>query len=132
MNYREAYPLISIRLYLDEDSMDWDLVEALRLRDIDVISVQEAGTQGNTDSDQLLWATSHNRVLYSHNIKDFCQLHSEFLALGKVHKGIALMPQTTSIGDQVRAITEFIRQRSPEAMNNELIFLRRFLCNQFF
>ena len=30
-----------------------------------------------------LWATAHGRILYSFNIADFFQLHSDFLAQGK-------------------------------------------------
>lgn len=85
--------MTAIRLYIDEDSMDRGLVQALRARDVDVITVQETGTEGQIDESQLNLATSQNRVLYSYNIADFCQLHTEFLAEGRNHAGIALLSQ---------------------------------------
>jgi predicted nuclease of predicted toxin-antitoxin system len=116
-----------IRLYLDEDSMDWVLVNALRSRGIDIVTVQEIGAQGYQDDQQLNWATNQKRVLYSHNIADFCRLHSEWLKLGKFHSGIALMAQDTAIGDQVRGITGLVSLRTAEAMVNQLLFLRQFI-----
>jgi Domain of unknown function (DUF5615) len=97
-----------IRLYIDEDSMDQALVRALRARNVDVITVGEAQTEGDIDEDQLAFAASTNRVLYSHNIADFCRIHSEFIAEGKVHAGIALLSQDYSVGEQLRAILELI------------------------
>ncbi len=51
------------------------------------------------------------RVIYSHNISDFCRLHSQYLELGRNHAGIALIPQNTTIGDQVRAIVAFVSKK---------------------
>ena len=119
--------MTKICLYLDEDAMDWDLIRALRLRGIDVVNVQEVGTQGSSDNEQLDWATSQGRVIYSHNISDFCRLHSQYLESGRNHAGIALIPQNTTIGDQVRAIVAFVSQRTSENIQNECIFLSQFL-----
>jgi hypothetical protein len=118
-----------IRLYLDEDSMDRVLVEALRARGIDILTVQEVGTQGYSDEKQLDWATQQGRVLYSHNIADFCRLHSQWIELGKTHCGIALMQQDTTIGDQVRGIASLIHAKTAEEMVSQLLFLRQFLVN---
>ena len=116
-----------ICLYLDEDAMSNSLLKALRSKEIDVVSVQEAGTEGSPDDQQLEWATSQGRVIYSHNISDFCRLHSQYLELGRNHAGIALIPQNTTIGDQVRAIVAFVSQKTLENMQNECIFLSQFL-----
>ncbi|WP_445240615.1 DUF5615 family PIN-like protein [Microcoleus vaginatus] len=67
-----------IRLYLDEDSQDQSLLRALRARQVDVTTVNETQTEGLIDEEQLRLAASQNRVLYSHNIGDFCPLHTEF------------------------------------------------------
>ncbi len=74
-----------IRFYIDEDSMDQALVRALRARNIDVITVNETDTAGLLDKEQLRLATEQDRVLYSHNIADFCQLHTEFLETDEEH-----------------------------------------------
>jgi hypothetical protein len=112
---------------MDEDAMDWDLINALRLQGIDVVSVQEMGTQGFSNNQQLEWATAKERVIYSHNIGDFCRLHSEYLQLGRNHAGIVLIPQNTTIGDQARAIAALVSQRTSEDIQNNCIFLKQFL-----
>jgi hypothetical protein len=48
----------SIKLYLDEDALDRDLVNALRSRSIDVLTAHEAGLQTASDEEHLSYATS--------------------------------------------------------------------------
>lgn len=64
-----------ILLYLDEDAMDDDLVQALRSRNVDVVTAAEAGMLRHRDEKQLNWAKENNRVLYTYNVRDFYQLH---------------------------------------------------------
>lgn len=116
-----------IRLYIDEDSMDKALINALRARNVDVISVLETQTEGYIDEKQLNLATSQNRVLYSHNISDFCRLHTEFITESKAHSGIALLSQDYSIGEQLKAIMKLISLKSSEDMQNQLEFLGKYL-----
>ena len=117
----------NIRLYLDEDSMSNRLIKALRQQSIDVISVNEAETQGYSDEQQLIWATKHHRIFYSHNVGDFYQLHSQWLQENKKHCGILLLSQVFTIGDQVRGIVNFIAQATIENMINQCVFLRQFI-----
>ena len=44
---------MTIRLYLDEDTSDADLMEALRMRSVDVVAAAPAGRGGLHDDDQL-------------------------------------------------------------------------------
>ena len=55
------------QLYIDEDSGDRNLVQALRARGVDVITAQEVGMIERTDDEHLQFATSRDRVLYSFN-----------------------------------------------------------------
>jgi Domain of unknown function (DUF5615) len=112
-----------IQLYIDEDSQDQSLLRALRARQINILTVQDTNTFGAPDIEQLRLATQHNRVLYSHNIRDFCQLHTEFMASGERHAGIALLAQDYSIGDQVRAILGLISSETAASMSHQLQFL---------
>lgn len=66
---------MTIRLYVDEDAMDHDLVRALRARGVDVTTALEAGMIEREDSEHLDHATAQGRVLYSFNIRDFYRLH---------------------------------------------------------
>jgi hypothetical protein len=116
-----------IRLYVDEDSMNQALVVALRARNIDVLTVNDTKTAGQLDREQLRLATSEGRVLYSHNITDFCKLHIDRMEAGEGHAGIALLAQDYSFGEQLRAISGLIIERSAESMQNQLEFLSRYL-----
>ena len=60
---------MQIRLYLDEDTMTRTLVNALRARGADVTTVFEEGMTGRNDTDQLEYASQHERVLYSFNAR---------------------------------------------------------------
>ena len=116
-----------ICLYIDEDSMDKALINGLRARNVDVITVIETKTQSYTDEKQLSLATSLNRVLYSHNISDFCRLHTEFTTESKIHSGIALLAQDYYIGEQLKAIMKFISVKTTDDMQNQLEFLSKYL-----
>lgn len=115
---------MTIRLYLDEDAMDQDLVRALRIRALDVITALDSGMIERTDRDHLEYATTHGRVLYSFNVGDFYRLHTEYLPEGKSHAGIILAPQQRySVGSQMRGLLKLIAARSAEEMRNQVEFL---------
>jgi hypothetical protein len=114
----------ALRLYLDEDSMDDDLVAALRLREIDVQTASEHGMLGCSDAAQLRWSTAQGRVLYSFNAGDFCALHTQFLRRGERHAGIILAQQQRhTLGDQLRGVLKLGAARSAEDMVNQIEFL---------
>ena len=113
-----------IRLYLDEDSSDLDLLKALRLRGVDVVGAAESGMRGQSDAEQLKWSTSHRRVLYSSNRGDFHRIHSEMMRSGQNHAGIVLVVQQRySIGEQCHRLLRLIKTLSAEEMENRLEFL---------
>jgi hypothetical protein len=96
---------MKIRLYLDEDLMSHPLVTGLRARSIDVMTVLEQERTGLEDAMQLAFATMQQRVLCTSNIRDFHQLHTEYLKPGKVHAGIIFIPQQRySVGEQIRKL----------------------------
>src|SRR5438552_5578056 len=106
---------MTVRLYLDEDSMDHDLVEALRLRGVDVATPAEVGMIEQPDEAHLARAAAEGRVLYSFNIQDFYRLHTDYLSAGQHHAGIILAQQQRySIGEQMRRLLRIIAARSTE------------------
>lgn len=115
---------MTIRFYLDEDSMDRDLIRALLARGVDVESVLDANRSGYPDAQQLAYAASRGRVLYSGNIGDFYQLHREYLEAQRSHSGIILVPQQRySIGEQLRRLLRLVSSLPAEEMRNRLEFL---------
>ena len=113
-----------IKFYFDEDSSDSDLIEVARTRGLDVLSTQEAGNRGNSDRKQLEFAASCERVLFSCNVGDFIQLHTDFLLNENYHAGILLAKQRGfSIGEKVRRMLNLVNSKSAEEMQNNLEFL---------
>jgi hypothetical protein len=109
---------------MDEDAMDQVLVEALRARNVDVLTALDAGMIEREDAEHLDYATEHNRVLCSFNTRDFYRLHSEWISLGKSHAGIVLMRQQyCSVGGQMRRLLRLIASKSAEEMRNWVEFL---------
>ncbi len=113
-----------ILLYIDEDSIDEDFVQALRSRSVDVLTVADVGMLNRTDEEQLAWATEHNRVIFSFNVRDFYRLHTSLLEQGSSHTGIVLAPQQRyGIGERLRGMLHLINTRSAEEMVGMLEFL---------
>ena len=115
---------MSIRLYLDEDAMDRDLVRALRARDVDVITALDVGMIGRADADHLDYAIEQGRVLCSFNVGDFYRLHTDYVTQGKPHAGIILMRQQYySVGEQMRRLLKLMASKSADEMKNWVEFL---------
>ncbi len=115
---------MTIRLYFDEDSMRHALVEALRKRGVDVATALEVGTTEQTDEQQLEYAATRGRSIYSFNVGDFCRIHSEWLTQCKSHAGIILAHQRQfSVGGQMRRLLRLIGTMSAEEMQDRLEFL---------
>jgi len=113
-----------IRWYVDEDAMDSDLVDALRLRGVDILTVVEAVMRGRDDPDQLAFAAQQGRMLYSFNARDFVQWHALYLNADQSHAGIVLAPQQQwSVGEQMRRLLRIMAALSAEEMNNRLEWL---------
>lgn len=113
-----------LRLYFDEDAMDDDLVQALRLRGVDVETVLEAKLAGHSDEGQLTYAGSVGRTLYTFNVGDFIALHSAYMTAGKTHAGIIFgQQQRYTIGEQMRRLQRIVALRSAQAMRNGFEFL---------
>ena len=115
---------MSIRLYIDEDSMDRALVRALRARGVDVATAWEEGMIERKDAEHLNYATEQGRVLYSFNQEDFYRLHTTYLAQGKSHAGIILARQQHySVREQMRRLLGLIATKSADEMKNWVEFL---------
>jgi hypothetical protein len=116
--------MTSIRFYFDEDCMDHDLVDALRIRRVDITTALEQDMVEQPDQAHLDFATAQGRVLYSFNIGDYYHLHTIYLTEGKSHAGIILAPQQRyTIGQQMRRLLKLAATLSAEEMQNRLEFL---------
>ena len=117
--------MATLRLYIDEDSMDRALLRALRARGVDVITALEEGMIEREDTEHLEYAITQGRVLYTCNVADFYRLHTDFLAQGKSHAGMILAPQQRySVGEVMRRLLKLIHTKSAAEMSNSIEFLQ--------
>ena len=115
---------MQIRLYIDEDAMSRALVQGLRARGIDVLTVLDCEMKGKSDPEQLAFAAALDRVLYTFNVGDYCQLHTEYAIQGKEHAGIIVVNRLRySVGEQLKRLLNLINLKTAEEMRNNLQFL---------
>lgn len=85
-----------VKYYADEH-IGRAVVNGLRQRGIDVLTLVDAGMLGATDREHLQRATTEGRVVLTQDA-DFLRLHSE----GLRHAGIVYASQGTAAGDLIR------------------------------
>ena len=106
-----------IKFYMDEH-VPTAVTVGLRLRDVDVLTAQEAGMLAASDEDHLALAVREHRVLFTQDA-DFLRLH----ARGVPHAGIAYVRQQTPVGNIVRGLMLICQVLEPEDMLNHVEFL---------
>lgn len=113
-----------LRLYFDEDAQRGELVQAIRLRGVDVLTNNEADFNGRSDVENLVFATEQNRVIYSFNVRDFARLHSAFITEERTHAGIILAAQQRyAVGEQVRRLLRITNTLTAEQMQDSIEYL---------
>ena len=106
--------------------MDADLVRGLRSRGIDVVTAADTGMIRRKDEEHLGLATIQGRALYSFNVRDYHEIHAEWMATGRFHAGIVLAQQKRySTGEQIRRLVRLIGTLTDDDMRNREEFLGR-------
>jgi predicted nuclease of predicted toxin-antitoxin system len=86
---------LSIRLYFDHH-VRGRFADNLRGQDFAVIQAREVGNEMATDEDYLRWATAHQMVIFTHDLKDYPPLAEKWFLEGREHTGIILSVQPGS------------------------------------
>jgi len=110
------------RLYFDEDA-DARLAEALRRRGYDVETTVEAGLLEASDEEQLLFASSQQRALVTHNVKHFPMVHATWMEAGRKHWGIIILVGHSAVSAWLRRMENLLNRFSAEELQNQLLFL---------
>jgi|SRR4030042_2607141 uncharacterized protein with PIN domain len=110
-----------IKLYLDED-VHKKIAVALRLKGYDVVSAHEVQKQSLSDYQQLEYAVSEQRAIFTFNAGDFDRLHKEYIKSGKNHFGILLSKQIP-IGETINRLTKFLFAHSKEEIRNNIFWI---------
>ena len=115
---------MKLRLYIDEDTMSHALVNALRARGVDVVTPLDIELMGHSDEGQLQFAAGSGRAMFSFNVGDFFQLHTEWQSIGREHAGIILAQQQQfSVGELMRRLLRLTAGKTAESMRNQVEFL---------
>ena len=107
-----------MKFYLDEH-IPKGVVEGLRRRGVDVLTVQEAGRSGDSDEKQLAFAAREGRVLITFD-DDFLRLD----AAGVPHIGI-VFSQTghRTVGELIEGLMLIANVIEPNEMKNHIEFV---------
>ena len=107
----------SVRYYTDEN-VSRAVINGLRQRNVDVLSVPEAGMLSASDEEHLAFALEQARVIFTHD-DDFLKL----AASGEKHAGIVYGSQPMLIGDIIRGLMLIYNVLEPMDMQNHVEFL---------
>jgi predicted nuclease of predicted toxin-antitoxin system len=109
---------VPIRFHLDEN-IPTSIAAGLRRRGIDVTTTAEVGLIGADDATQLAFASSHGRVMVTHDA-DFLRLHAQ----GTIHAGIAFCQVgALTVGELLRRLVLIYDLLSVEEMEKGIEFL---------
>ena len=108
--------MAKIRFYTDEH-VSKAVVKGLRQRNIDVLTVPEAGTLGASDEEHMTLAREIGRVIFTQD-RDFLRL-----AEGAQHNGIVYTVQDTTIGEIVKGLTLIHQVLEVDEMIGRIEFL---------
>ncbi|NJS10088.1 MAG: DUF5615 family PIN-like protein [Microcoleus sp. CSU_2_2] len=110
--------MAKIKFHLDEN-ITIAIANGLRRRRIDITTTPEQGTIGQSDEQQLAFALSQKRVIFTQDT-DFLRLHHAGLS----HASIVYCPQTSkSIGEILQGLVLIWEVLNAEEMNNRLEYL---------
>ena len=108
--------MAKIRFYTDEH-VSKAVVRGLRQRNVDVLTVPEAGTLGASDEEHLRLARELRRVVFTQD--------SDFLRLGAdvEHYGIVFAAQGSTVGEVVNGLTLIHQVLEDDEMRGRIEFL---------
>lgn len=110
--------MAKIKFHIDEN-ITLAIGNGLRRRGIDVTTTPEQGMIWQSDEQQLAFALSQERVIFTQDT-DFLRLHHAGLS----HAGIVYCPQTSkSIGEILQGLVLIWEVLNAEEMNNHLEYL---------
>ena len=104
--------MIKPKLHLDMDTSRRDVYQALLNKGQDVTRTPNPDVgQDASDEYQLFWATSHRRILFSFNVKDYIRLAK----LHPYHGGILLANQkSTRPAQMITVLDRILNETSAE------------------
>ncbi len=114
----------AIKLLTDED-FSYRAIRAVRLKlpDLDLMSVQEAGLRTASDRDILQFAAETGRILLSHDERTMIAAASRRIRNNLPMPGLLMGPQQTPIGRLVDAIILVVECSHSDEWNGRIGYL---------
>jgi hypothetical protein len=113
---------VSLKLYMDEN-VHGAITIGLRLRDVDVLTVQEDGYSGSPDPVILDRSTALGRIVFTQD-RDFLVEGSHRQTVGIDFAGVVYAHQLmVSIGDCIRDLELITKLGNPEEFVNRIQYL---------
>ena len=109
------------KLFIDEDVHD-KLAYILRNCGIDAINAREANRKGLSDEEQLSYAISQRRAIFSFNMADYEKLAVKLFNKNKTHFGIIISPQK-GFRETLDKLLSLLQETSADELRNQLIYL---------
>jgi hypothetical protein len=91
----------------------------------DVTCAQEVGLLAADDRQQMEYAASNQRAIFTFNFDDFVGLHERYRAEGKEHWGIILSTEE-SIGTLAHRLLRLLNSVSAAELKNQIRWLNEF------
>jgi hypothetical protein len=113
--------MIRVRFFTDED-VHGQVAVQLRMMGFGALSTPEAGRLGQSDPDQLIWATVQGYVLVTFNVADFARLHHERMTQGDHHCGI-IVSQQRPVGDLIKRLIRLGQTLTADEMKDRLEYI---------
>ncbi|HZW32136.1 MAG TPA: DUF5615 family PIN-like protein [Isosphaeraceae bacterium] len=113
--------MILVHFFTDED-IHGQVAVQLRAAGFDAISTPEAGRLGQSDLDQLTWATAEGRAVVTFNVADFARLHHEWMIQGRHHCGV-IVSQQRPLGDLFKRLLHLGKILGADDMKDRLEYL---------
>ena len=111
-----------MKIYCDEN-IESAIVEGLRRRGIEVVSVRDTGDLGKSDEYHLKRASELEAVILTHDV-DFLRMAHQWQQGGKEHKGILYAhPLDLSLGECIRLVELVTQVLTEGEMKNHIEFL---------
>lgn len=107
-------------LYTDEDIANL-VATLLRTRGLDVLTTIDAGMIGLSDAEQLVYATSDDRCLLTHNRVDYERLHWDYGQMERTHSGIIVTPQNSAY-EVAKRVGTLLNTLTADEIFNQLLY----------
>ena len=119
---------MTFQVYLDEDFSEGARVDAINLIGIDALSAPAARMLKQTDYEQLSFAESQNRLILTHNSRDFARIHGEVIRAGGHHAGICILKKDLWLGpgEIARRLLVLAETFRDLGTRDQLLFLANF------